>query len=86
MEQIALIAGGSVIYWKNLMLTAAAVCAALWFVSLYVKDRKTLLGAMAAIPLTALLSLYAARIIHWYCYPSSYGSIHRAVADLSQGD
>lgn len=85
MEQIALIAGNSVIYWKNLVLTAAAFCAVLWFVSFYVKDRRTLLGALAAVPLTALLGLYAARIIHWYCYPSSYGSFLQAVTDLGRG-
>ena len=33
MEQIALIAGEYVIYWKNLMLAAAAVCAVVCFMA-----------------------------------------------------
>ena len=74
MEQIALIAGENVIYWKNLMLTAAVVCAMVWFFALYVKDRRTLASALLAVPLMIFLSIYVSRFIHWYCHPSHYES------------
>lgn len=86
MEQIAVIAGESVIYWKNLMLTAAVVCAAVCFMAFYVRDRQTLLTALVAVPLILALGLYASRAIHWYCYPSDYPSLGAALMDLSAGD
>ncbi len=86
MEQIALIAGEYVIYWKNLMLSAAAVCAVVCFMAFYVRDRQTLMSALIAVPLTLVLSLYSARAIHWYCHPSNYPGLGAALLDLSAGD
>lgn len=86
MEQIALIAGEHVIYWKNLMLAAAVVCAIVWFFALYVKDRRTLVSALLAVPLMIFLSVYVSRFIHWYCHPSHYESFKTAISDLSTGD
>lgn len=86
MEQIALIAGEYVIYWKNLMLAAAAVCAVVCFMAFYVRDRQTLMSALIGVPLTLVLSLYSARAIHWYCHPSNYPGLGAALLDLSAGD
>ena len=81
MEQIALIAGEHVIYWKNLMLTAAVVCAIVWFFALYVKDRRTLVSALLAVPLMIFLSVWVSRFIHWYCHPSHYESFKAAISE-----
>ena len=86
MEQIAVIAGEYVIYWKNLMLAAAAVCAAVCFLAFYIRDRQTLMTALIAVPLTLVLGLYSARAIHWYCHPSNYPGPGAALMDLSAGD
>ena len=85
MEQIALIAGQFVFYWKPLLLTAGVVTAIFFFLWLYLQEAGRGLSAACAIPMALILGLLLSRLVHWYCRPGDYGSVSAALTDYSGG-
>lgn len=85
MEQIALIAGDSVIYWRSLLVTAGVITAILFFLAFYLRKPGTSLSAAIAIPMAILLSLCFSRFLHWYCRSDSYVSASAAMTNYSVG-
>ena len=85
MEQIALIAGQSVIYWKPLLLTAGIVTAVFFFLGLYLREGGRGLSAACAIPMALVLGILLCRLVHWYCRPGDYASLEAALRNDSGG-
>lgn len=85
MEQIAFVIGSHYIYWSSVILTLAAAAAVCLFLSFYVGKSRNTIGAFSVVPIAVLLSLLAARLLHWYCYTESYPSLIAAVTNLSTG-
>ena len=85
MEQIAFISDGRIIHWSFLMVAlggAVAVCLFLW---LYTRQSDNWSGAAWMLLLSCPLSVFFARLIHWYCQYSSYTSFSAAMTDFSAG-
>ena len=85
MERIAFIAGEQFIYWSSIVLTLAAAAAICVFLALYLGKSGNLTAGFSVVPLAMVLSLAAARLIHWYCYAESYDSFLSAMTDYSTG-
>lgn len=85
MERIALIAGNLVIYWRPLLVTAGAVTAIFFFLAFYLRKPGNALCAACAVPLGLILSLFLARLLHWYCRSASYPSLAAAITDYTTG-
>ncbi len=85
MERIAFILGGYTLYYSAIILTLAAAGAMFLFLALYLSKGEHYMAAFVTVPLAALLSLLAARLVHWYCYPQRYESLLTAILDLSNG-
>lgn len=85
MEQIAFVMGSHYIYWSSVILTLASAAAVLLFLSFYIGKSANTIGGFSVVPLAVLLSLLAARLLHWYCYAESYPSLKTAVTDLGTG-
>lgn len=85
MEQIAFISGGSIVYWRPLLICAGALTAVLLFAGLYLLNPYRRARAAAAIPLAAALSLLLARLIDWYCRPTQYADLMDALTRFSGG-
>lgn len=86
MEQIAFIAGKTVVYWKPLLLMAGAVTAIFFFLWLYLQESGRGLSAACAVPLSMVLGLALSRLVHWYCRPGEYAGLQAAMRDFSGGD
>ena len=85
MERIAFINGEQFIYWSAIVLTLAAASAACVFAALYLGKSGNAPAASLAVPLSMVLSLVLARLVHWYCRTDSYESFFAAMTDLSTG-
>ncbi len=86
MDRIAIIDGETLIYWNDIILTLAAVCAICLYVGFYLIESGNGLAAAASVPLGLELSILGARLVHWYCRPDSYISLEAAIFDMSNGD
>ena len=85
MEQIAFIIGNRLVHWSFLMVAlggAVAVCLFLW---LYTRQTENWSGAGWMLLLACPLSVFFARLVHWYCRYTSYTSFASAMTDLSTG-
>ena len=85
MNRIALIMGNRFLYWSSLIMTLGGVSAALMFLALEFGEKKNHLASMAAVPLSALLSLLLSRFVHWYCRPEVYESLSAAMLNFRRG-
>lgn len=85
MEKVAFISGGVFIYWSSIILTLAVVTAMLLFLAVYIGKSKNVMGAFAAIPVAAMLSIFLGRLIHWYCRADAYESFEAALGNFSVG-
>lgn len=85
MERIAFVFGSSFVYWSSVVITLAAAGAICLFLALYLKKSENTLAASAVVPLSAILSLIAARMLHWYCFAESYESFLAAMTHFRSG-
>ena len=85
MEQIAFIIGDRLIHWSFLMVAlggAVAVCLFLW---LYTRQTDNWSGAGWMLLLGCPLSIFFARLVHWYCQYTSYPSFLAAITNYTTG-
>ena len=75
MEQIALIAGNTYIYWRDIIRFLAAAAAVSFFLALYLRRQKRVLASCACVPLAVSLSVILSRLGVWYFLPDSYENI-----------
>ena len=85
MDKVMMIYGGEYYYWKPVILAIAAATAALLAVGIRIWRGEKLLPLMAAIPIGTVLSVFFARLIHWYCRWESYDGLKAALTDLHGG-
>jgi len=85
MDKLALISGESFIYWNSIVYTLAAATAICFFLAFYIGKCGNAVAGFAAIPLSIVLSLVAARFFHWYCRADSYESFASAMTDYTSG-
>ena len=85
MDKVMMISGGQYYYWKPVIIAIAALAAAILAVALCIWRRESLPALFAALPVGAFLSIYAARLIHWYCRFESYEGLSAALTNLRSG-
>lgn len=85
MNRVAWIMGSQMVYWNELVLTAAVAAAICFFLGLYGMRGEDPAPAFAAAPLCIVLSLALGRLIYWYCREDGYDSFLAAMTDYSGG-
>ena len=85
MDKLAFISGESFVYWNNVVYTLAAVTAICFFLTFYLGKCGNAVAGFAAVPLSIVMGLVAARFFHWYCRADSYDSFVSAMTDYSSG-
>jgi len=85
MERIALIYDGGILYGSRLVIVLAVSAAICGFLSLYLRKSETPAAGLAAVPIGLGLSLVLSRLLYWYAFPESCGSLWTALTDYSTG-
>ena len=85
MDKLAFISGESFLYWNSIVYTLAAATAIAFFLAFYIGKCGNAVAGFAAVPLSLLLGLIAARFFHWYCRADSYDSFRVAMTDYTSG-
>ena len=85
MDKLALISGESFIYWNSIVYTLAAATAIAFFLAFYIGKCGNAVAGFAAVPLSIVLGLVAARFFHWYCRADSYAGFTAAMTDYTSG-
>ena len=85
MDKIGFIIGETFLYWNSIILTLGAVTAICFFLSFYLKRPGNGAAAALLVPMSIILGLALARLIHWYCRVDSYDSLKAAMTDFSRG-
>ena len=85
MDKLALISGESFLYWNSIVYTLAAATAIAFFLAFYIGKCGNAVAGFAAVPLSIVLGLVAARFFHWYCRADSYDSFFTAMTDYTSG-
>ena len=85
MDKLALISGESFIYWNSIVYTLAAATAIAFFLAFYIGKCGNSVAGFAAVPLSIVLGLVAARFFHWYCRADSYAGFTAAMTDYTSG-
>ena len=85
MDKIAFILGDAFIYWSSVVYCLATATAICFFLAFYLNKCGNAAAGFTAVPLSILLSLVFARVIHWYSRTDSYESFTAAVTDWSAG-
>lgn len=75
MEQIALIAGNTYVYWRDIIRVLAAAAAVSLFLALYLRRQKRAMASCVCVPLAVSLSMILSRLAVWYFLPDSYENI-----------
>ena len=84
MDRIALIVGGTFVYWSSIVMTLAAGVAICVFLSCYL-SRGNGNAAAVAVPMALVLSVILARLAHWYFRPDGYTGFLDALGDFTSG-
>ena len=83
MNEIAVFTGSLTIYWSAIIIClgiAAGLC-----LSLYPMDHRHNTAVWVWFPITMVLSVLLARLLHWYSHIEQYPSIIAALTDYSTG-
>ena len=85
MERIAFIIGDKFLYWNSVFLTLGAAVAACFFLAFYLRKTGNFIAGFAAVPVSLVLSLVMARLVHWYSRADSYADFTTAMTDYTSG-
>ena len=85
MDKLALISGEQFLYWNSIVYTLAAATAICFFLAFYLGKCANAVAGFAAVPVSLVLGLVAARFFHWYCRADSYGGFLTAMTDYTSG-
>lgn len=85
MNRIAFIGEGTFIYWSPIILTLSAIAAICFYVAMYIHKNGNTASLWLSIPLSIVIGLPLARLVHWYCQSGAYASFDAAVQDFSHG-
>ena len=85
MNKIAYIYDGFVINWSTIIIVLAVVCAVLVCFALAVRKPGYATPVAVMLPISMVLGILFARIIHWYCRTDQYESFAHAFTDFTVG-
>ena len=85
MDKLALISGGTFLYWNSIVYTLAAATVIAFFLAFYIGKCGNAVAGFAAVPMGIFLGLVAARFFHWYCQTDSYDGFLTAMTDYTSG-
>lgn len=85
MNQIAMYIGERAIHWSAVIITMGLLCCLSLTVALYRQRSESLRAVPVYFPLATVLSLFLARLIHWYFNTEIYGSFSAAFSDFNLG-
>jgi len=85
LDKLAFISGESFLYWNSIVYTLAAATAICFFLAFYIGKCGNAVAGFAAVPLSIVLGLVAARFFHWYCRADSYDGFFAAMTDYTSG-
>ena len=85
MDKLALISGELFLYWNSIVYTLAATTAICFFLAFYLGKCANAVAGFAAVPVSIVLGLVAARFFHWYCRADSYDGFLTAMTDYTSG-
>ncbi len=85
MNSIALVLGGRMIHWSAVIITMGALCCLTLTLALFRQRSEDLRGVLVLFPLGTIISLFLARLIHWYFNTEIYGSFSAAFTDFNLG-
>ena len=84
-DKVAFLAEGQFIYWRSIIIAAAALTALLAAVAVRLWQKKSLVSLLIALPVAIIFSVMCARFIDWYCRFESYESFGAAMSTLTGG-
>ena len=85
MNSIAIYIGSRAIHWSAVIITMGVLCALSLTVALFRQRSESLRPVLVFFPLGTILSLFLARLIHWYFNTEIYGSFGAAFSDFDLG-
>ena len=85
MDRIAIINGETFLYWNSIILVLAVAAAVCMFLAFYLRRSGNGISAALLVPLSMVLSLVIARVIHWYCRADAYQGLEAAVTEYTGG-
>lgn len=85
MDKLAFISGENLIYWNSIVYTLAAATTICFFLAFYLGKHGNAVAGFAAVPLSMVIGLVAARFFHWYCRADSYEGFVSAMTDYTSG-
>ncbi len=85
MDKIAWISGDTFVYWYSLILTLGVLAGMCVFMGLFLRSGGSLPAGLVFLAAAVVLSLVLSRLVHWYCRPTAYESLAKAMTDLSGG-
>ncbi len=85
MSQIAFFIESFRVYWFGIIIAAALVAAVIIAILCRRAQKKDSRAVFFVAVVGGMLSLFLARIIHWYCSTGQYADFHTAVTDLKNG-
>lgn len=85
MDTVAFIVGDSFLYWSSIVYALAAATAACFFLAFYLGRSESVAAGFAAVPLSIVLGLLLARLLHWYSRSDSYDGFLAAMTDFHSG-
>ena len=86
-ERIAFLWRGAFqpVYWRWIFIAMGALVFVLVLIALRAGRGKRLLPLALILPLTGAGTVYAARLVHWYCRSEDYAGLAAAMKELTRG-
>ena len=72
-------------HWSAIIITMGLLCCLSLTIALYRQRSESLRAVLVLFPLATVLSLFLARLIHWYFNTEIYGSLGAALTDFDLG-
>lgn len=86
LDRIAFIFGNTFLYWNSIILTISALAAISLFLAAYLSQGGRSTAAAVTIPVAMVLSIFLARLAHWYFQPDGYAGMAAALTDYTSGN
>lgn len=85
MNEIAVFTGNLTIYWSSIIICLGIAAGLSLTLALYPVDHRHNTAVWVWFPMTAVLGVLLARLIHWYSHIEQYPSLIRSLTDYSTG-
>lgn len=85
MDRVAFVFGNTFLYWNSILMVLSAAAAICLFAAFYFHREGSGIAVSVTVPVAMVLSLFFARLIHWYFRPDSYSGFGSAMTDYTSG-